>query len=83
MRVPCALISRARRITLEHRPGTPAREAHEVALIPSRSEPLMGIGVTQLVGVDRTDARLPRTPVDHLGASRIGETALVAESQPR
>jgi hypothetical protein len=56
VRLTGALVSCRGAVAGEHRPAPPAGQAHEIALVAARGEPLMGIGVTEAVRVDVGDS---------------------------
>lgn len=51
-----SVVGGGRAVTVQQRPGPPAGEAHEVALVASVGEPRVGERVAELVGVHVSDA---------------------------
>jgi len=70
-------------VPLKHRPGSPARQAHEIAFTSSAAEPLMRESVPKLMTMEIGNACLHPAPVEHLGDCVIGETPFPAEPEPR
>ena len=67
VRFTSTLICSTGSITVHYRPGAPASEPHEVALLSSSREPGVGEGVPETVGVYVADPGLTRPSSNHLG----------------
>jgi hypothetical protein len=62
-------------VTLQHRTGLPARQAHQVGLPAALGQPLVREGVAQLVGVQAGQASLLAAASQHLHQAPSGQPA--------
>jgi hypothetical protein len=62
-------------VALQHGPGCPARQPHEVGLAAAPAEPA--------VGVEVIDAGLPAPAAEEPGDAGVGDAALAADPAPR
>jgi hypothetical protein len=58
-------------VALEHRPGPPAGDAHEVGLVAALGEPGVGEAVAELVGMQARDAGRLAAAVQHAEAEQL------------
>ena len=72
MRRNCTLGGRRRAVAAHHLARSPTREAHQVAFLSPANEPLVGEGVTKLVGVQPRDPRLRAAALEHLADAALG-----------
>jgi hypothetical protein len=63
-------------VALEHRPGLPSRQPHQVGLATALTEPEVGEGVPEQVGVQVLDAGLAPPAAQELGDAGGGHAAL-------
>src|SRR5215211_7009530 len=69
-------------IALQHGPGFPACQPHEVGLATALAEPEVGEGVPEQVGVEVLDAGLPAAAAEELGDAGVSDAALAADPEP-
>ena len=72
MRDVRSLRSGAGGVRLHHLPRTPARDAHQVALVPPARQPMVSERMAQLVRMDAAGA----APLDHLPDAILGQLPL-------
>lgn len=70
-------------VALQHRPGLPAGQPHQIRLAAALGEPLMGECVAELMRVQAGKAHLLTPAPQHHDQAPLGEPAFLAEPQPR
>ena len=66
-------VGRARGIATDHRARPPARQPHEIALVPAGGEPPVRERMAEPVRVHLADAGLLSTALGHLPDARVGQ----------
>ena len=65
-------------VALQHGPGLPPGQTHEVGFVTAQGKPLMGEGVAELMRMEAREADLGAAAAQHHAQARVGQAAVLA-----